>query len=32
MSPQCYDKGKKNYQIEKKSMYKDLTATKSHKF
>lgn len=31
MSPQCYDKGKKNYQIEK-SMYKDLIATKSHKF
>ncbi len=31
MSPQCNDKGKKNYLIEKIHS-KDLTPTKSHKF
>lgn len=31
MSPQCNDKGKKNYLIEK-SIRKDLTPTKSHNF
>lgn len=32
MSPQCYYKGKKNYQTEKKSYVKICRSTQSHNF